>query len=489
MRKRIWLNIFIACLAISGTALCQSPVTLTIPYVPSNRGFKIPDDYTGLSFGAISELPNHAGVSGHLWSANNKQVVNLFRNSGIHNLRLGGSTVEGLDAAVPTRVDIDSVFAFAKAADIKVIYSLRLLNGDAGVSASVAKYVWDNYRQYVDYLAIGNEPDIRRYHYPPNGSGTDPRIIGDSSYLKLWRKFAAAVLDSVPGAKFAGPDAAGRMWAVRFANDEKNIKNVKLITQHLYVGGTPHINGLSPRTKPTPPYIPVDSAVNNMLSKNWVDNKYPEFYKQTIAPVLNDGFAYRMTESDDYLRGVPNASDAFASALWALDYLHWFAVHDCSGVNLHNTMWVYTDTICRDSTGSFQINPRAYAIKAFDFGGHGRVTPVKIENPDSINLTAYAVRGTKNLYVTIINKEHGGSAREANVKINSTKGTGKASAMFLTAPNNNVLAKTGITLGGSSITNHSKWQGKWTLIYSKNSCGLTIVVPPTSAVVVKISFK
>jgi len=483
------LKIFLACIIIAETALCQSGVILTIPSTTANEGFKISDDYTGLSFGAITELPNHAGVTGHLWSANNKEVVNLFKNCGIHNLRLGGSTVEGLNAAVPTRTDIDSVFAFAKAAGVKVIYTLRLLNGEAGVAASTAKYIWNNYRDYLDYFAIGNEPDIKDFLYPPNGKGTDPRIKDYASYHRIWKKFRAAVLDSVPEAQFVGPDAAGRKWAVEFADDEKNSKEVSLITQHWYIGGTPHINGLSPRTKPTPPYIPVDSAVNSMLSKIWIDKKCAEFYKQTIDPIMKDGFAYRMTESDDYLRGVPNASNAFASALWGLDYLHWFAEHDCSGVNFHNTTWLMTDTIYRDSTGSFEINPRAYALKAFDIGGHGRVKKVIIKNPDSINLTAYAVQNEKDLFVTIINKEHDDGSREAKVEIDAVNISKKASIIFLTAPDNNVLAKTGITIGGSTLTNHSQWQGSWASLVPGNNGRLSVIVPQSSAAIVRITLK
>jgi hypothetical protein len=42
-----------------------------------------------------------------------------------------------------------------------------------------------------------------------------------------------------------------------------------------------------------------------------------------------------MTVTNDYLRGVTNASDASAFALWTLDYMHWLAAHGVSGVNFH----------------------------------------------------------------------------------------------------------------------------------------------------------
>jgi len=36
-----------------------------------------------------------------------------------------------------------------------------------------------------------------------------------------------------------------------------------------------------------------------------------------------------------YNGGAENVSDTFASALWSLDFLHWWAAHGCHGINLH----------------------------------------------------------------------------------------------------------------------------------------------------------
>ena len=198
------------------TTLAQSPVALTISNAPS---YAIPDDFCGLSFGAVAELPDHGGVSGYFFCATNTQLVTLFKNCGLHSLRLGGSTVEGTNAAIPNIADIDNVFAFARAAGVKVIYSLPLLNGNSMANAGTAQYIWQHYRQLLDCFAIGNEPDIRRYHYPPFGSGMDPATTNYASYLVAWRKFAAAIANAVPGATFAGPDEANRSWAKLFARD------------------------------------------------------------------------------------------------------------------------------------------------------------------------------------------------------------------------------------------------------------------------------
>ena len=137
---------------------------------------------------------------------------------------------------------------------------------------------------------------------------------------------------------------------------------------------------------------------------------------------------YRMTEANDCLHGVVGASNGYAAALWALDYMHWWAAHHMAGVNFHNNPWLPTDTIVPNpnpcpSTGceNYRTAPKGYGMKAFDLGGHGYVEPITIENPNAINLTAYAVGDAQNLYVTIINKTHNSTkdSTDAAVTIHS----------------------------------------------------------------------
>lgn len=479
---RIPFRLLLAAWLLPGVALAQIPVTLTVDV--RSPGYEIAPDFCGVSFGAVAEMPRRQGA--FLFSPTNSQLIALFTNSGIRNLRLGGSTVEGLRAAHPSHAAIDNVFGFAKAARVSVIYSLPLLNGSPSLDAETARYIWNRYRPWLDCFAIGNEPDIRRYHYPPFGTGSDPAITNYASYLGEWKKFAAAITDLVPGARFAGPDAANPGgWASRFAADEKKSGLVVLITQHFYVGGSPFI-----RTSGADPVrISPSRAIDKMLSANYLTRRYPFLFKKALSPVLGQGMPYRLTESDDCLKGVPGASDSFASALWALDYLHWWAAHGASGVNFHNTEWFATDTVYYDqATDDFHIHPKAYAIKAFDLGSHGRVARLTISPGGKLDLTAYAVCDRSNLYVTIINKGHGRGAPSALATI-VAKGfsAGHFEVMDLLAPNGNIGATNGITLGGAPITNHAPWQGRWTRLKASPNYGCAIVVPAGSATIVKLS--
>jgi hypothetical protein len=460
---------------LASVAFAQSPVTLTVR--TQSNGWVIPEDYAGVGFETWAEEPDRAGVSGHLFSPANTQLITLFTNSGIRNLRLGGCTVEGPTATVPTRTDIDSAFGFAKAAGIKIIYSLRLLDGNDAAAAATAKYIWTHHRQSLDCFSIGNEPNEPPFRLAPSGAMTNY-----ASYLTVWRTFANAVTAAVPGAKFTGPDSGGTDWVADFARDERSSGMVVLITQHQYVGGKPFIHGGRED-------MPAAQAIDNMLSRGWVTNKYPAFCKKTLAHATGQGLACRMTEANDYLHGVTNASNAFASALWALDYMHWWAAHGLAGINFHNNQWLKTDTFYWDeSSGEYRINPKAYGIKAFDLGSSGRVEPVAIENSANLNLTAYAVGNETNLFVTIINKEHGPASRSASVTIQCDGFPSKSAAiMSLTAPNNDAGATNGVTLGDALITNNAPWRGQWTALppIANDSC--KVIVPPTSATVVKFS--
>jgi hypothetical protein len=218
-----------------------------------------------------------------------------------------------------------------------------------------------------------------------------------------------------------------------------------------------------------------------------VTNNYPELYRSVLKPVQKEGFRYRITELDDHVHGVTNASDAFVSALWALDCMHWWAAHGASGVNFQNTEWLHTDTFHLDSKGNYQVYPKAYGIKAFDLGSHGHVARVAEQNKLDLNVRAYAVVNGTNLFVTIINKEHGAGACAARVTILSPGfAAKKAVRMDLVSPHGSVEATKGITLGERTIENNAPWNGKWTdLKPSKEGC--YVRVGAASATVVRIS--
>lgn len=526
---------FLVCLAalqVHAQQHSTAPVTVTVNN--AQRSYAIPNDFAGLGFETASELPNHYGVSGYFFSPSNRQLITLFQNIGVREIRVGGGTVDGsgpgghCGTPPPTLADVSQLFQFARAAKIKVLYSVRLLNPDAcrdphlaSDDARIARYIWQRYRANLGYFAIGNEPDVRSFHSYPghmvdrNIYESIPGVAGSAypSYLAAWRRIATAILRAVPQARFAGPDTAvsatssytpnpatGMSWTDKFVQDEAKSGIVSEATQHHYVWGSP--GNTTART-----------AINDMLSSAWDDDTsmewqsadrggkarfhpYPFVYSHILAPLVSRGVPYRMTEANDCLHGVYGASDGYASALWALDYMHWWAAHHMAGVNFHNNPWIPTDTIvpnpnpcppsgCRD----YHINPKGYGIKAFDLGGHGYVEPLTLVNPDKIDLTAYAVGTTRNLYVTIINKTHNSAGNTTKAAVTIRTGNihaASVSSIVLTDGSPGDATLQTATIGGTTIPNDGRWRGKWTPLPAEKHGEVTVRVPAATATIVRI---
>lgn len=477
-------------LACALSASAQTHVSVTVGDQPGNV---IPADFAGLSFESRNLNPDKQGL--HLFSPDNKPLIDLFRAIGIKNLRVGGGTADGPEFKVPGPADIDQLFGFAKAADVRIIYTLRLLNGDIQQDAALAQYIEQHYALQLECLQIGNEPDWHSFHTSP-GHPRDPRIVETApelpgtaypSYLATWRQFAKAIVQVAPNAKFPGPDTGsdypvpgtkntdfdGQSWTQRFAHDEKSSGTLVFVTPHDYPGQSAV-------------GVKVETAIDSVLSQAWVKERYEVFFQHVLGPVEKEGLTYRMTEANDYTGGVDGASNAFASALWALDYLHWHAAHGAAGVNFHNKSWIITDTVYRAPDGTFHFNPKAYAFEAFNLASHGRVLPASVASSDNANVTAYAVQAEDALYVTLINKEHGTNARAASVTITANHLHGIIRSMSLEAPEGNPTAREGITLGGAPIA-PAGWKGQWKTTGQCKDGVATVEIPPASALVVKLT--
>lgn len=448
------------------TAWAQAPVTVTVDtQVP---GAAIPQDFIGLSFESSNLLPEADGR--HIFSAENKPLIQLFRALGIRSLRLGGGTADMPRYAIPNEADIDNLFAFAAAADVKVIYTLRLPAADAARNAEIAKHIEQHYASQARCFEIGNEPDFYRRVY---------REIPDyAAYRPWWEKIADAVVKAAPEAKFCGPAAGGTTaWSRSFAADFAKSGRIAAVVEHDYPGGNgSHASGALAR--------------DDMMSRAWLEH-YDELYQSFAAAARAHGLAYRLEEANNFTGGAKDATDTFTAALWALDYLHWWAARGAGGINFHNRRWILNTTIypanAKDDglDSGYDVHPIAYGIKAFDIGGHGIPAPVKIVNPEAVNLTAYAVRQGADVFVTVINKKDpGDEPRDAPVTIVTGGGTVSASVMRLEAAEG-LPAKGGIRLGGAEIGG-GKWSGEWTPVAVGASGQCEVKVAGASAVVVRI---
>jgi hypothetical protein len=439
-------------------ATCAQAASATVSVNISGPGCLIPDDFIGFSFETRRVNYHSDGVAGCFFDSTNTQAVTLFHQLGVKSLRVGGGSVDDPKTPIPNTKDIDALFRFAKAAEVKVIYSFRLRDANPTQNATLAKYIWDHYRDLLDCFTIGNEP--KQY----------------SAFSRQWKALADEIIKAVPGAKFCGPAAVSSMDGgadqIRsFASDFGKTGLLKFVTAHDYPGG----NSLRNATDG-------NSGRDQMLSGAWLEH-YQFFYDQFVPAVSALGLKYKYDEgSSFYNGGAKDASDTFASALWSLDFMHWWAAHGCAGINFHNNRWeMYNITICKDAAGNYQTRPQGYGIKAFDLGGHGRAAPVTVSRP---GISAYGVIDSTNLYLTIINKEHSEYGRDAEVAVKGIVLKEPVEIMYLKALNNEVAATSGITLGNATINNTGQWEGKWTPLAVGDEH--VIAVSAASAAIVKI---
>ncbi len=469
MRRLISLAIpLFICSHFSGCAAAAAvPVTLTIRTgIPA---MQIPQGFSGLSFETGSLHYNNHNYKRHAYffDPTNTGLLTLFRNLGIKTIRLGGNSVDR--GYVPSFRAINTFFRFVKAAHVKVIYSLRLANGSARQDAMIARYIWSRYRRYLVCLAIGNEPN--------SYNDLDPEITDVSSYITKWKRFSKAVTRAAPGVKIGGPDSGNgaTKWASAFARAERGSVSVRDILCHYEPGGTS-------RRKSARQFISL------MLSPAWDVRNYFTCYRRIGAMALSHGFAYRFTECNSFVATPFTHGDnhSFATALWALDFMHWWAEHQCRGVNFHTGLIGFNSAIYVDRLNGYAVYPEGYGVAAFHLGGCGRADPLTIDNPEHLDLTAYAVTARDGtLCMTVINKSSGRDAHQAAVRIEAS-GT-NASVVYLSAPDNNAAATSGITLGGSAVNGDGPWLGRWKPLKPRGTAGCVLVVPATSAAIVKLA--
>ena len=164
MHKRLIRLIVAAALIFSpGLACAAAPAPATVSLVPAEAARPVPPRFLGLSFETSALLPQPDGRYA-FFAPDNAVLARLFQSLGVGNLRIGGNSADTPGVPIPADKDIDALFAFARLADVRVLYTVRMRDGDLAPAENAARYVWSRYGGQIDCLAIGNEPDVFEHH-------------------------------------------------------------------------------------------------------------------------------------------------------------------------------------------------------------------------------------------------------------------------------------------------------------------------------------
>ena len=472
MRKLLLAALFAPAL-LAPCVLEAQTHSVTITAAPDSDSPALPSRFLGLSYESSMLLPTDGK---YYFDPNDQALINAFQTLGIKSLRVGANAVDDRRVPVPQEPDIDMLFKFARAAGVQVIYSFRLKRGDPAESARLARYIQANDAGNLDSFAIGNEPSFYLKTFP--------------AFFAEWKPHYDAILQAVPNAMFDGPSVAGAtIYAVDLADAIAAGGHLAIASDHYYFLGSGRAGEKDP---------PATRA--RFLDDN-LHTSYAQDYAKVGAVLAAKGVPYRIDEMNScYNGGAKDASDTYASTLWALDCTHWWAAHHILGVNYHTGEAVGRDggfaaanyaAFVREPDGhGFAMRPQAYAYLAFTQAARGRPLAVNADPASGFNFDAYAYRDDDgSYYVTLINKSYGDHARPAKVSFqlgqNAIAGTWKR--MDLVQDQQDVAAKTGITLGGAAINTDGIWNGKWKKVKHARSSTVTIDVAPASAAILRFS--
>jgi hypothetical protein len=450
----------------------STPAAATVTVADDGTGSTLSSRFMGLSYEMSLVLPRDGR---YYFDTKDTALLSIFRTLGIKSLRVGAARVDDPRVAVPQEKDIDVLFAFARAAGVKVIYSFRLKNGDPAVSARLAAYIAAHDADALDCFSIGNEPNAYNKTF--------------ETYFASWKPHYDAILQAVPLATFDGPSVYSgdsNHFPEKLADAMVPGGHMAMISDHYYPMG----NGRGAEKN-------LPAARASFLS-NRTDTSFEKSFAGVGSKLMAKGIPYRIDELNNCsIGGAKGVSDTYTAALWALDATHWWAARHILGLNYHTGEMMkpdgsvmaqnYSAFLHQPGGKGFEIRPPSYGYLAFTQGALGRPLKVKVATTASHSFTAYAYRADDgSVYVTLINKTFGDKAEPLSVSVQLPGGFGVSGAkrMDLAQKDNDISAQTDITLGGASIDAQGVWTGQWETAETGSTPNPTITVAPASATIV-----
>jgi len=397
-----------------------SPATLTVSAPTASR---IGPAFAGLSYEKLAlALP--------CFSADNHDLIGLFRGLGPSLLRVGGDTVDrtqwrrhgtGRVLSQVAPPDVDALAAFLRACDWQVLYGVNLAHGTPELAADEVAYAAQSLGERLFGIEIGNEPDLY-------GGGSFPNWTY-RAFLERWQDFRRAILARTPGVVLTGPACAAHLsdWTVPFAADTAG--EIALLTQHYYRGG-----GRSP-----------SATIAKLLSP---DPELAAELDTLRAGAHVSGVPLRLAETNSFFSGgAPGVSDRYASALWVLDHLYRIAQGGAIGANLHGGGGGYTPIA--DSNGTvIEARPEYYGMRLFTLAGEGTLRESTLAAGD-LDVSAYALeRADESLSLVVVNKD---ATQHLSLSIDCGGEVETATLLELTGPAADAAG--GVRIQGGAIGN------------------------------------
>jgi hypothetical protein len=454
-------------ISLSGTGIASS--SFANVSIGSTPGRAIAATFMGLS--------HEWGTAQTMMGDSTTGVDNIYRQlltnltaygSGPINLRIGGNSTDQTGEPTSTTAQPFAELANALGARFSLGVDLGSDNVDLAVDQANA-YVSQMPAGSLDAIEIGNEPDC---YY---SNGFRPHSYTYQDYLvdfNTWKKNIKPLLSS--GTKLIGASwAYTKILSNIESYDSVEASTLTAFSQHFYVGNGENAN-------------PDDILLAPNASKSGA-------YEVTaaVATTHKHGIPFRMGEMNSLSNGGEKGiSDAFESALWAVDTMFEYANVGVDGVNWHTGNggpYATFEFKIQSNQGqtSYELNsvrPLYYGLLLFqEASGNGaHLLPVDLST--KANLKAWATLDTSGtLRAVVINKDESMSGT-VNITLS---GYSHAQIYRLTAPT--YQSTSGVTFAGQTFDGSKDGviQGAQTIESIDVSDGIfQIPMPITSAALV-----
>jgi hypothetical protein len=250
--------------------------------------------------------------------------------------------------------------ALAAALGAKLVLGVNLAAGDPAVAAAEAAALRKGIgSRYIEAFEVGNEPDLYGrdpWYRAPDGkvSFARPRTYSFQAFLddfSRWRQTLA-------GLPLAGPAFAWLPWMNDLGQFIGSEPGVRLVTFHRYPLRRCNQSASSP----------LFGSIPNLMS-SFSSSGLAAPLARYAAVAHTRGLGFRIDELNSVsCHGKPGVSDAFASALWALDTLFNFAKAGVDGVNIHTFPGASYQLFNFQKTGvgwTASVKPEYYGLEMF----------------------------------------------------------------------------------------------------------------------------
>jgi hypothetical protein len=310
-------------------------------------------------------------------------------------LRIGGNSTD--ETVEPSATTAQPFAELANAIGVRFYLGVNLRDKNVDLAVDQAKaYVSQMPVGSLEGIEIGNEPDA----YAMDGYWPSPYTYEDYlPYFNTWKTHIMPILPT--GTKLMGPSWGGEAmhWLPNAQSfDSTEAGALATFSQHYYVA-----NGEA------------DNPDDILLTPSAATTG-PAGVAGAVATTHQFGIPFRMGEINSlYLGGEAGISNAFGSALWAIDTMFEYVSVGVDGVNWqtgslsynpYNAFTISSDSVAGVNTYSATVNPLYYGLLFFQAatGKGARLLPVTLGT--QANLKAWATvdaSGTESL--VLINKD------------------------------------------------------------------------------------